>query len=54
MFTPQEALVQGKAAAQKALQLHDKLASAHYAPATAYLVRLGLEECEKNSSVPWP
>ena len=36
MFTPQEALVQGKAAAQKALQLDDKLASAHYALATAY------------------
>jgi TolB-like protein/DNA-binding winged helix-turn-helix (wHTH) protein/Tfp pilus assembly protein PilF len=36
MFTPQEALVQGKAAAQKALQLNDNLASAHYALATAY------------------
>ena len=36
MFTPQEALAQGKAAAQKALQLDDKLASAHYALATAY------------------
>jgi TolB-like protein/Tfp pilus assembly protein PilF len=36
MFTPQEALRQGKAAAQKALQLNDNLASAHYALATAY------------------
>jgi TolB-like protein/DNA-binding winged helix-turn-helix (wHTH) protein len=36
MFTPQEALVQGKAAAQKALQLDERLASAHYALATAY------------------
>ncbi len=36
MFTPQEALAQGKAAAQKALQLDDQLASAHYALATAY------------------
>jgi TolB-like protein/DNA-binding winged helix-turn-helix (wHTH) protein len=36
VFTPQEALTQGKAAAQKALQLDDNLASAHYALATAY------------------
>jgi TolB-like protein/Tfp pilus assembly protein PilF len=36
MLTPQEALAQGKAAAQKALQLNDNLASAHYALATAY------------------
>jgi tetratricopeptide (TPR) repeat protein len=36
MFTPQEALAQGKTAAQKALQLEDNLASAHYALATAY------------------
>ncbi len=36
MQTPQEALNQGKAAAYKALQLDDKLASAHYALATAY------------------
>jgi TolB-like protein/DNA-binding winged helix-turn-helix (wHTH) protein len=32
----QEALVRGKAAAEKALQLDDKLARAHYALATAY------------------
>ena len=32
----QEALIRGKAAAEKALQLDDKLASAHYALATAY------------------
>ncbi|MGC2194429.1 MAG: winged helix-turn-helix domain-containing protein [Terriglobales bacterium] len=36
VFTPEEALVQGKAAAQKALALNDGLASAHYALATAY------------------
>jgi len=36
VFTPQEALTQGKAAAQKAVQLNDNLASAHYALATAY------------------
>jgi TolB-like protein/DNA-binding winged helix-turn-helix (wHTH) protein/Tfp pilus assembly protein PilF len=36
MFNPQEALAQGKAAAQKALRLNDNLASAHYALATAY------------------
>jgi len=36
MFPPQEALAQGKAAAQKALALNDNLASAHYALATAY------------------
>jgi TolB-like protein/DNA-binding winged helix-turn-helix (wHTH) protein len=36
MFTPQEALMQGKAAAQEALRLDDRLASAHYALATAY------------------
>lgn len=36
MFTPHEALTQGKAAAQKALALNDNLASAHYALATAY------------------
>ena len=35
-FPPQEALTQGKMAAQKALQLNDNLASAHYALATAY------------------
>lgn len=35
-FTPQEALTQGKAAAQQALRLNDNLASAHYALATAY------------------
>jgi len=36
VFNPQEALMQGKAAAQKALRLNDNLASAHYALATAY------------------
>jgi tetratricopeptide (TPR) repeat protein len=36
VFSPQEALDQGKAAAQKALALDDNLASAHYALATAY------------------
>jgi TolB-like protein/DNA-binding winged helix-turn-helix (wHTH) protein/Tfp pilus assembly protein PilF len=36
VFSPREALTQGKAAAQKAAQLNDKLASAHYALATAY------------------
>jgi TolB-like protein/DNA-binding winged helix-turn-helix (wHTH) protein len=36
VFTPQEALARGKAAAQRALQLNDNLASAHYALATAY------------------
>lgn len=33
---PQEALTHGKSAAQKALELDDNLASAHYALATAY------------------
>jgi len=36
VFTPKEALSEGKAAAQKAVQLNDNLASAHYALATAY------------------
>ena len=36
VFTPQEALTKGKAAAQKAVQLNSNLASAHYALATAY------------------
>ena len=39
----EEALTRGKAAAAKALELDDSLASAHYALATvAHLVRLGL------------
>ncbi|HMK20906.1 MAG TPA: hypothetical protein VK466_01145, partial [Terriglobales bacterium] len=36
VIPPQEALSQGKAAAQKSLQLDNNLASAHYALATAY------------------
>jgi len=36
VFTPKEALSEGKAAAQKAVQLNVNLASAHYALATAY------------------
>ena len=36
VFTPREALTEGKAAAQKAVQLNDNLAGGHYALATAY------------------